>query len=348
MSLKFRYNHALYTMHYLLLMCLFVACSSGRRYFPDNLQPAEVSIVRFDSALLSIDTQTEPAAVAVCRLYEEYPDFMRVFAEDILGIEAADTAFMIEALPNYLNDTVYGFAATNSRVRAVFADITDICRALGMAFARLQYIYPDYTVPEITFFVSGFNASLFFWGDMSQKVAVGVDMYLGADWEYYNRVVWNYQKQTMRKECIPADVVSACLFRLIPFSSSKSRLLENMVYRGKVMYLLSLLLPEEPQHEIMGYTKEQWQWAVKNERNVWNMIVDKRDLWKTESPVLTSYLNDGPFTTEISQEAPPRLGTFIGWRIAESYMTRNTGVRLQDLMSEGDAQKILEESAYRP
>ena len=114
------------------------------------------------------------------------------------------------------------------------------------------------------------------------------------------------------------------------------------------MYLLSLLLPDEPEYEIMGYSKSQWQWAEKNERQIWQMMVDKRDLWKSESVVLTSYLNDGPFTAEISQDAPPRLGTFIGWRIARSYMLRNRQVGLQQLMADGDAQCILEMSGYKP
>ena len=327
---------------------LLAGCKEESRYFPKDLQPAEMSIARFDSALLSLDIEKEPAEETIIRLYDEFPDFMQVYCEQILGIDAEDTAFLVEALPKYLSDTIYGFVATNEKVKQTFGDINDIKKEMGMAFARLRYLYPEMEMPEITFFVSGFNASLFFWGEMPMRMAVGVDMYLGTDWEYYNRVVWNYQKQTMRKECIPGDVVSAYLFRTIPFTSEKSRLLENMIYRGKVMYLLSLLLPDEPRYEIMGYTKEQWNWAEKNEKAVWQMMVEKRDIWKTESPVLTSYLNDGPFTTEISQEAPPRLGTYIGWKIAESYMKKNESVSMQELMAEGDAQKILEESWYKP
>lgn len=337
---------------YILFVLMLCGCDAESRYFPKDLNPVDLQILRFDSALLSVDTKSEAVVASVNRLYDEFPDFIGVYAEEILGIDATDTAFITEALPKYLTDTIYGFAATNARVREQFSDISDIRHTMAMAFARINYLYPELSAPEITFFVSGFNASLFFWqphnASPNLHIAVGVDMYLGTDYEYYNRVVWNYQKQTMRKECIPADVVSAYLFHILPFTSKESRLLENMLYRGKVMYLLSLLLPDEPPYEIMGYTKEQWQWAMKNERGVWQMIVDKRDLWKSESPILTSYLNDGPFTAEISQQAPPRLGTFIGWRIAESYMQHNKDAILQQLMAEGDAQRILELSGYKP
>ncbi len=330
---------------YLLFVLLLVGCKHGRQYFPSSkeMKPQHVEIVRFDSALLSV--QTTDIERDIRRLYTEYPDFMPMFVEDILGIPVSDTAYLAVALPQFLEDTTYGFKQTNLREKLMFADISDIQRSLDEAFTRICYLYPDMQVPEIYLFISGFNASIYFFED---AIAVGADMYLGSDYEYYNRVVYDYQKQTMRKECIPADVVSAYLFRNLPYTSTKSRLLDQMIYRGKVMYLLSVLFPTLPDYEVMGYTKQQWDWCVKNERAIWHLMMDKRDIFKTESVVLTSYLNEGPFTAEISQDSPGRLGTWIGWRIAESYMEHNQDVTLQQLMAEPDAQKILEESFYKP
>ena len=114
------------------------------------------------------------------------------------------------------------------------------------------------------------------------------------------------------------------------------------------MYLLEQLLPGVPKWEVIGYTQEQWDWCEKWEKEIWNRMMDKRDLFKTESMVITSYLNDGPFTSEISQESPGRLGIWVGWRIIDSYMRHNEEVSLQELMKDGDAQKILERSFYKP
>lgn len=338
------------------VVAVMLSCQPNRQFFPSNLPRAEVQLVRFDSALISVDSLREPVLSTVHRLFEEYPDFMPFFAENIMGIPASDTMAIAHQLPLFLGDTLYGFRQTNECVEKQFAKTDDIEEQLTEAFSRLLWLYPEAAVPQITCFVSGFNASLFFWEtpfdvilpESPLRVAVGLDMYLGSDYELYDRVVWNYQKQTMRRECIAGDVVSACLFRMLPFTSDKSRLLENMLYRGKIMYLLSLLMPQEKNYDVMGYTKEQWQWLERNERAVWQLMMDRHDIFKTESTLLTSYLDDGPFTAEISQEAPPRLGTWIGWRIAESYMNHNPQVTLQELMAEGDAQKILEESYYRP
>lgn len=331
-----------------IAMCLLTltACQKGRTYFPKDLAPQTIELVRFDKALMNVrGADAQSTAVDIRVMYDTYPVFMPLWVEDILGIPSSDTAYLAEQLPQFLNDTVYGFKQTNEREREVFADVQDLEKELGMAFARIRYLYPDTEVPEMYLFISGFQTPVYF-GD--ELIGIGADMYLGSDYEYYNRVVYEYQKQTMRKECIPVDVVSAFLFRVLPYTSIKSRLLDQMIYRGKVMYLTSRIFDHLPGYEVMGWTKEQWDWCVRNEQAIWHLVMDKRDLFKTESIVLTGYLNDGPFTSEISQDSPGRLGIWLGWRIVESFMAHNESVTLQELMSEGDAQKILEESYYKP
>jgi len=330
---------------YILIACLvlFCGCDNSRKYFPKELETANIEIVRFDNALLNVHEAT--AATDIQVLYETYPVFMPLWVEEILGIPSEDTAYLVQQLPAFLNDTLYGFKATNAKEREVFADVSDIEKALSKAFARIRYLYPETEMPTLYLFVSGFQTPIYF-GD--ELIGIGGDMYLGSDYEYYNRVVYEYQKQTMRKECIPVDVISAYLFRTLPYTSTKSRLLDQMMYRGRIMYLTAQIFDNLPGYEIMGWTKEQWNWCMQNERAIWHLVMDKRDLFKTESLVLTNYLNDGPFTSEISQDSPGRLGIWLGWRIAQSYMEHNEQVTLQELMAEPDAQKILEESYYKP
>ena len=179
-------------------------------------------------------------------------------------------------------------------------------------------------------------------------MGVGVDMYLGSDYPYYNQVVYDYQKQTMRKACVAGDVLSMYLAYHISYNSKYNRLLEQMIFRGKQLFLLAQLLPNEPVWEVIGYSKEQWDWCEQYEQAIWNRIMQKRDLFKTESNVMSSYMNDGPFTAEVTQDSPGRLGVWVGWRIVDSYMRNNKDVTLRELMNENDAQKILEQSYYKP
>ena len=326
-----------------LSVLTLISCQRGRTYFPKEIETPEVEMVRFDNALLNVHEASVAQDIRV--LYDEYPVFMPLFVEDILGIPSADTAYLEQALPQFLNDTTYGFKQTNAREQELFADISDLQASISKAFARIKWLYPETEIPSMYVFVSGFQTPIYFGEEL---IGIGADMYLGSDYEYYNRAVYDYQKQTMRKECIPVDVISAYLFRTLPYTSDKSRLLDQMMYRGKVMYLVAQIFDKLPGYEVMGWTKEQWDWCVKNERAIWHLVMDKRDLFKTESLVLTGYLNDGPFTSEVSQDAPGRLGIWLGWRIVESYMEHNETVTLQELMAEPDAQKILEQSFYKP
>ena len=330
-----------------ILVCLvaMTACDKGRKYFPKDSEMEEQTIefVRFDNDLFNVNTTSITDDIRI--LYDKYPIFMPLWVEDILGIPAADTTYLAQVLPQFLSDTLYGFEKTNAREQEVFADISHLQSSINQAFTRIHWLYPEMEIPTIYMFVSGFNAPIYFYEDI---IGIGADMYLGSDYEYYNRVVYDYQKQTMRPECIPVDIVSAYLFRNIPYTATKIRLLDQMIYRGKVMYLTSLLFPQVADYEVMGYSEEQWDWCIEHEQAIWHLVMDKRDLFKTESLVLTSYLNDGPFTSEVSQDAPGRLGIWLGWRIVESYMEHNETVRLQQLMVEPDAQKILEESYYKP
>ena len=332
---------------FLIAFCalLFTACQHGRTYFPKDNDIAQhtIDIVRFDNSLLNVHEASVAQDIQV--LYDQYPQFMPLWVEDILGIPSSDTAFLVQQLPQFLNDTLYGFKQTNAREQEVFADVSELEKALTKAFSRIIWLYPETEIPTFYFFISGFQTPIYFGDDL---IGIGADMYLGSDYEYYNRVVYDYQKQTMRPECIPVDVASAFLFRNIPYTSAKSRLLDQMMYRGKIMYLTAQIFDDLPGYEVMGWTKEQWDWCVRNEQAIWHLVMDKRDLFKTESLILTGYLNDGPFTSEISQDAPGRLGIWLGWRIVESYMEHNEQVTLQELMDEGDAQKILELSFYKP
>lgn len=329
----------------LFFISLFLLCGCGNKYqyIPRDIEQVEVEIVRFDSAQLAVRPDSTKQDIE--QLYTDYEVFMPIFVEGILGLPTEDTAYLCEMYAQFLTDTIMGFAQTNAKAQVMFANMDSLQQALNNGFSRLHYLYPEWELPTLYLFVSGFNSSVMYYEDI---MGVGVDMYLGSEYLYYNQVVYDYQKQTMRKACIACDVMRTYLAYNIPYKSKYNRLLEQMIFRGKQLFLLSQLLPNEPYWEVIGYSKEQWDWCVKYEQAIWNRIMEKKDLFKTESMVLSSYINDGPFTAEVTQDSPGRLGQWVGWRIVESYMRNNKSVTLLELINETDAQKILEQSFYKP
>lgn len=328
---------------YILLAMVLCGCRNTYQYIPKDIEPVEVEIVRFDSALLAV--RTDSVKQDVVQLYADYEEFIPLYVEGVLRLPMEDTAYFSEQLANFLADTTMGFAQTNALAKKKFANVDSLQEALNTGFSRLHYLYPEWEIPTVYLFVSGFNSTVIYYEDM---LGVGVDMYLGSDYPYYNQVVYDYQKTTMQKEYVVRDVMSMYLAYNIAYNSKYNRLLEQMIFRGKQLFLLSQLLPDAPAWQVIGYTEEQWAWCEHYERAIWNRIMEKRDLFKTESMLINSYMNEGPFTAEISQESPGRLGLWIGWRIVDSYMRNNENITIQELINEGDAQKILEQSFYKP
>lgn len=327
----------------LLVVGMFCGCGNKHHYIPKDIEPLEVEIVRFDNAQLAV--RPDSVKQDIKQLYTDYESFMPIFVEGILGLQTEDTAYLCEMYAQFLTDTVMGFAQTNTTAQELFANVDSLQEALNTGFSRLHFLYPEWEIPTLYLFVSGFNSSVMYYENI---MGVGVDMYLGSDYPYYNQVVYDYQKQTMRKACVAGDVLSMYLAYHISYNSKYNRLLEQMIFRGKQLFLLAQLLPNEPVWEVIGYSKEQWDWCEQYEQAIWNRIMQKRDLFKTESNVLSSYMNDGPFTAEVTQDSPGRLGLWVGWRIVDSYMRNNKDVTLRELMNENDAQKILEQSYYKP
>ena len=299
--------------YWLLAIGTLCGCDNKYHYIPKDIEPISVNIVRFDSALLAV--RTDSALQDVVQLYADYEAFMPVYVEGVLRLPMADTAYFSQQLATFLTDTTMGFAQTNALSQRHFAHIDTIQTLLNTACSRLHYLYPDWTIPTVYMFVSGFNSTVFYYDDM---LGVGIDMYLGSDYPYYTNVVYDYQRPTMQKQYVVRDMMSMYLAYNIAYNSQYNRLLEQMIFRGKQLFLLSQLLPDAPAWQIIGYTPEQWAWCLHYEQAIWNRIMEKRDLFKTESSVLSSYMNEGPFTAEVTQDSPGRLGLWVGWRIVES------------------------------
>ncbi len=320
-------------------------CDKGRKRFRNldaNIKPEAVHIVRFDEALMDITPAKAPAQIK--DLTRQYPTEMTLWS-NLLGYDSTSLQYLAPDWAMFLSDTLY--SNTNKEVRRQYADISDIEEDLSKAYARLHIFYPQIVIPHIFFYISGFNSSII--AD-ENTIGVGVDRYLGSDyWVYQNLYnVYNYQLYGMQRSCVAADIMSTTLFQHFLFPSDESRLLDKMLYYGRMLYLLSVIFPDIKENEIIEYTPLQWRWCIDNERAAWGKMLDNKALFNTDSFDQNQYLYDAPFTSPISPDSPGRMGTWFGYRIINSYMENNPDVTMQELMAEYDSQKILEKSGYNP
>ncbi|HOO19184.1 MAG TPA: hypothetical protein PK296_03225 [Paludibacteraceae bacterium] len=326
----------------IVITLLFCSCKKTNR-FAINTSKDRIKVViqRFDKDLILLDTiNTE---VGVKQLYQKYPDFFPFYISSILERDPQDTLKICDLIKNFLKDTT--FVKVNKKVLEEYADVSDIETTLSTAFTYTHYYFPEIKLPTVYFFVSGFNRAIL-WND--HLIGIGTDLYLGNDYPLYKEITYEYMIYNMRRECIPADIVSTLLVNSFPMKSSQDRLIENMLYRGKIMYLLSIFLPEEKPTDLIGYTPTQWEWCKKHEKEIWASVIEQKALFSSDSKIIGAFINDAPFTAPISQDSPGRLGTWIGWQIIKSYMETNKNVDLRQLMNERNYEKLLENSNYYP
>lgn len=321
---------------------ILASCQKSSRFEIDTTRNrVDVKIHRFDKDLLSIDTTNTQKGVE--SLYKHYPEFIQNFTENILDTAVTDTTAVSNLIHQYLTDKT--FAQLNKKTLETFNDISDIETKVSNAYTYMHYYFPNVKLPEIYFYVSGLNRAIM----MNDKfIGIGTDFYLGNDFPMYKDLNYEYLIYNMRRECLATDLVSTTLFRMFVMDGQDYRLLDNMLFRGKVMYLLSVIMPDEKPEVLMGYTPEQWKWSEKYEKEIWASIIDKKHLFSTDLILIRKYMNEAPFTAPVSQESPGRLGSYMGWQIVKSYMEKNANVSLTDLMSDNNYQKMLENSGYRP
>lgn len=301
----------------------------------------EIKIHRFDKDFIGMDTKKPIPSVKA--LYEKYPAFMPVYINNVLEIDAKDTALVAKQFAQFVSDTA--FQKINTKALETVGDVTDIEKDLSGAFSYVNAYFPQIKIPAVYFYVSGFNRAVLMTDDF---IGVGTDFYLGADYAPYQEFTYDYLLYNMRRDMISIDIVSASLFRYFIFDGKQNRLIDNMLHRGKVIYTLASFMPDKKIEDILGYSPEQMKWAEQYESEIWKAVVGQKDLFSTNVQLIGKYLNDAPFTAPVSQESPGRLGIYLGWKIIDSYMKQNKNVTLQELMKITDYQKILEQSGYRP
>ena len=152
----------------------------------------------------------------------------------------------------------------------------------------------------------------------------------------------------MTPKNVASTYVSEWLISQFPYFSEYDRLLDEMIYQGKILYITSLLMEDEKIETLIGYTAEQWKWCKNYEKDMWQTLIQNKFLFSNDFHLRKKMIEDAPFTQPFTQASPGRAGIFVGYRIVESYMQKNANISPLELMLNADAQGILERSGYQP
>jgi len=332
-----------------LISLLLVACGHRKKIDVSNIH-VDVKVERFDKEFDAM--ATKPMAQQAAYLQKKYGVFYHDFIALILqdnDINTSDTAyfkllrkvFETQAFKDLKHDVDAVYPGTMSQQDD---ELTD-------AFRHIKYYFPQKKLPKVYAYYSGFEAQTVIGNGY---FGIGLDLFLGGDSRFYPALTEAYPHYLSRnfnpQNITPRVVEGIAREDMFPESDSSKSLLSKMIYNGKIMYFMDQILPDEADTAKIGYSGAQLKWCQDFEPKIWAYFLDENLLYETDYPKIQKYLTEAPFTPGLGEknESAPKLAVWTGWQIIKKYMDKHPEVTLPELMANTDAQKILNDSKYRP
>jgi hypothetical protein len=332
----------------LLIMLLIISgmTSCKRNHYKVNISSitTKIEIKRLEKDLFTLNP--DEIIQTVPMLKQKYKGFLQLFSYVINTGDIDDSSFgdfLVRFCTDRQNNDVYALTLK------MYPDIKPIEKELQTAFRYYLHYFPGRKVPGIFTCITGFNNSIIT-GD--SVLGISLDRYLGADCEYYRGLeIYKYMAARMTIN----DIVPDCLYGWAAsewdFSASKypaDNVLAEIIHNGKLKYFQKCMLPEYSDELIFGFTSDQMKFCRNNEDQMWQYLIENDLLFKTDQFTIRKLTGEAPFTSFFTSESPGRASVWLGFRIVESFMMKNPGVKMEDLMNNTDVQGLLEKAKYSP
>ena len=295
-----------------------------------------VEIHRFDKVLFT----TPPAS-----LTEKLASVRNEYNTELLNIQPDNPEYM-QMLTGFVEDET--MRDVYRIVDSTFGDMQKEAEQLGAALKRANEMCPTLRYDKIYTFVSGMFDYNMRVGCNSHELVISLDQYVlpyTKKYNYFNSPLFLVNQS--RPEYLLTDCMTAIARQHIAIPQDREMsLLDYMVSEGKAIYFAQQTLGKVADSLLMRYTAEQMDWMQKNEEHVWSYFLQSKLLYETDYMRFHNFIDDAPKTNAF-RDSSPRTTDYIGWHIVSQYVER-TGVSLQELFEETDAQKILSQSNYRP
>ena len=332
-------------------LLVFTSCGESNPHKKVDVQEETIPFVseRMDQDIFNTDfNQAGPARQ---KLYQKYGPLYCAYVEDILKIGPCQSDSSTAALKGFA--TYPDMLNLQKDIEQSFSqDILDQYNSqFEDALKRLHHFFPEQKIPAIVYMNSGFNCASF---ATDTQLAVGLDEFLGEKNQIVKQLPGEWFPTYTKKDMDPALLIPSSLKNLlysrfaVDPTTTKNDLLNELVYHGKMMYVLDVLLPKMDDSLKMAWSASEVEWAEDNVWNVWKELARQEIMFGTSVPKNKKWFEFAPFTNaeNIPQDSPPQLGIYMGWEIVKAYMSEHPELSPADLLAEKDAQKILK--AYKP
>lgn len=326
----------------LFFIVSFISCSSTAKDDKSNEhRNTNISIIRFDKDFYSF--LKNPDIKAQNTLLEKYPTLLPAFGFITTGAKIGqDSAAFYKSLQDYFSHPML-LKLYNDATFKTFDNATQYESELTKANELINEHLPGKKLPHLAMHVSGFKENVIV---LDSIISISCDKYMGSDYPIYEDFFQEYQRNQMQPNLIVRDYLKAWIISSLPSINEQATLLATMINEGKILYSLSLLIPNISVEQLMGYTSKDLSWCESNESEIWKLIIKQNDLYTDDHLTITKYIADASHTFSISPQSPGRVGCWLGLQIVKEYAEK-TGTSLDNIFR-ADAQSILKGSKYNP
>jgi len=230
--------------------------------------------------------------------------------------------------------------------KAVFGNGAQLKEELTVAFTNVKSYYPEFQIPLVQTVITGLESDMFV---SDSLIIIGLDYYLGEKARFrpnmYEYMLRRYDKNFIVPSIMLLYGIDG---RYNETDLSDRTVLADMITYGKAYYFAKHMMPCVPDSVFIGYTAEEMAGARANQDMIWKKLVEDEAFYSTSQQMKQRYIAERPKTYEIGDQAPGRIGTWVGWQIVNKYAERNSDLTLPQLMKVKDVKEIFTESKYRP
>ncbi len=323
----------------------FLSCEQKPhlREAPPAKKKILIHLLRLDKDLQRVMSVRDTAQLESIR--RKYPVMFEIYNASILNIGNSHSPMYIYRLLDFLHDK--NIASVFAGCDSVFneAQITSLEQELSSSFSRYHSYFPEKPIPSITTFVSGFNYGIV---SSDSSLGIGLDMFLGKNNRFYRYLDYpRYKTNQMNPENIPVYTMMAWLEHEFFENFEPANFIDEMMHQGRLYYLAEHMLPELADSVLFSYIGSQLAWCTEHQKEVWLTWIEKKMLFNSNRPEFMRNFAEGPFTPGFPREAPPNLGSYMGYQIVCTYMKKHDQTSLSVLM-QMNPDKLFKAAGYKP
>lgn len=328
------------------IACLLLCSCSGDTAPDVSAIKINLTTERFEKKLF--DTTAPSLSSYLLQLQNSNPAFTGIFINQVLG---ADPKWNADTTAAYVNMFVKSYRTVYNDAEKIYNDFSKYEQEIKKAMQYVKHYFPSYKVPnKLITYIGPADGD----GDgiSNEAIIVGLHYHLGKHNPLYKTdmvqaIYPDYITMTFEPEYIPVNIAKQVVNEIYPLTQADKPLVNQMVEKGKQLYILSKLLPGTPEHVLIGYTDKQLKDCYKEEGKVWDMFVKANLLQSLDKNMMQRYIEPGPKTDELGADAPGNIGSFAGWQIVKKYMKKNPAVTPKQLITL-DEESIFQEAKYKP